>query len=163
MPCLGLGRAKSPGDGRGNRAERHGDGDEEFQRQQRPAEGGMQGTTGSREKWSWGWADADAEVAGDLQEGLLQQQLWEFHREAEAEGGGGGDKCGAEEEETGELVQDEVYLFSLEKSFLMLRPDLRQKHRIVTANVTVSSHDPCLGSTVIQVRDLDRKNFWEAR
>lgn len=49
-------------------------------------------------------------------------------------------------------VQDEVYLYSLEKGFLMLRPDLRQKHGIVTANVTVSVHDPCLGGTVIQVR-----------
>lgn len=55
------------------------------------------------------------------------------------------------EEEAGERVQDEVYLFSLEKGFLMLRPDLRQRHGIVTANVTVSAHDPCLGGTVIQV------------
>lgn len=50
------------------------------------------------------------------------------------------------------VVPDEVYLYSLEKGFLMLRPDLRQKHGIVTANVTISVHDPCLGGPVIQVR-----------
>lgn len=60
--------------------------------------------------------------------------------------GGGGDGDGGEQR-----LQDEVYLYSLEKGFLMLRPDLRRKHGIVTANVTVSAHDPCLGGTVVQV------------
>lgn len=48
-------------------------------------------------------------------------------------------------------IPDEVYLYSLEKGFLMLRSDLRQKHGIVTANVTISVHDPCLGGRVVQV------------
>ncbi|CAN0227865.1 unnamed protein product, partial [Scytosiphon promiscuus] len=51
---------------------------------------------------------------------------------------------------SGARVQDEVYLYSLEKGFLMLRPDLRRKHGIVTANVTVSAHDSCMGGTVVQ-------------
>ncbi|CAB1106595.1 unnamed protein product [Ectocarpus sp. CCAP 1310/34] len=59
-----------------------------------------------------------------------------------AEDGGGGSASGRD--------PDEVYLYSLEKGFLMLRPDLRRKHGIVTANVTVNAHDPCLGSTVVQ-------------
>lgn len=74
---------------------------------------------------------------------------------AAAEGGGDG--------EAGEQrLQDEVYLYSLEKGFLMLRPDLRRKHGIVTANVTVSAHDPCLGGTVVQVthRLLCSIGFW---
>lgn len=57
-------------------------------------------------------------------------------------GGGGQDSL---------VFPDSVYLYSLEKGFLMLRPDLRQKHGIVTANVTISVHDPCLGGPVIQV------------
>lgn len=61
-------------------------------------------------------------------------------------GGGGQDAL---------VFPDEVYLYSLEKGFLMLRPDLRQKHGIVTANVTVSVHDPCLGGPVIQVTICD--------
>lgn len=65
--------------------------------------------------------------------------------ETETDGGGVFD-------EEGDGVPDEVYLYSLEKGFLMLRPDLRQKHGIVTANVTISVHDSCLGGRVIQVR-----------
>eukprot|EP00903_Cladosiphon_okamuranus_P006745 g6580.t1 len=69
---------------------------------------------------------------------------------------------GADVEESGEgegggeqRLQDEVYLYSLEKGFLMLRPDLRRKHGIVTANVTISAHDPCLGGMVVQAMVKD--------
>lgn len=58
---------------------------------------------------------------------------------------------GATEEE-GNGVPDEVYLYSLEKGFLMLRPDVRQKHGVVTANVTIDAHDPCFGGIILQVR-----------
>ncbi|CAM9474753.1 unnamed protein product, partial [Laminaria digitata] len=85
-----------------------------------------------------GWA-GDGEAAGGKQEPRWQQQQW---REGGAQEGDEGSR--------GQRLQDEVYLYSLEKGFLMLRPDLRRKHGIITANVTVSVHDPCLGGTVIQ-------------
>lgn len=65
-------------------------------------------------------------------------------------GRGDGAEDGGEESASGR-DPDEVYLYSLEKGFLMLRADLRRKHGIVTANVTVNAHDPCLGGTVVQV------------
>lgn len=69
------------------------------------------------------------------------------HQQEEEDGDGDeGDGEGSQR------MQDEVYLYSLEKGFLMLRPDLRRKHGIVTANVTVSAHDICLGGRVIQVK-----------
>lgn len=70
-----------------------------------------------------------------------------------AAGGGEGDAG------NDQRVQDEVYLYSLEKGFLMLRPDLRRKHGIVTANVTVSAHDSCMGGTVVQV-NLGKPSWW---
>jgi hypothetical protein len=43
---------------------------------------------------------------------------------------------------------ESVYLYSLEKGFLMLRQELREQHGIVAANVTVSMEDECLGDGV---------------
>lgn len=97
------------------------------------------------------WEATESVVAEDAENVHFRELLpaQEFHIEGGFVGWDGvREKRG---EEAGELVQDEVYLFSLEKGFLMLRPDLRQRHGIVTANVTVSAHDPCLGGTVIQV------------
>ncbi|CAM9668925.1 unnamed protein product, partial [Ectocarpus sp. 6 AP-2014] len=69
--------------------------------------------------------------------------------EQQNRGRGDGAEDGGEESASGR-DPDEVYLYSLEKGFLMLRADLRRKHGIVTANVTVNAHDPCLGGTVVQ-------------
>jgi len=79
----------------------------------------------------------------------MRFQEYQQHQRGEA-AGEGEEAAGAGEQR----FQDEVYLYSLEKGFLMLRPDLRRKHGIVTANVTVSAHDPCIGGTVVQVIGL---------
>lgn len=98
------------------------------------------------------WEETERVVAGVAENVHFRELL--LAQEFDAKGGfveWDGVSETREVEAVGELVQDEVYLFSLEKGFLMLRPDLRQRHGIVTANVTVSAHDPCLGGTVIQV------------
>ncbi|KAG5184237.1 hypothetical protein JKP88DRAFT_290025 [Tribonema minus] len=46
------------------------------------------------------------------------------------------------------FVPDKVYLFSLEKGFLMLRQDLRAQHGIVATNVTVPIWDDCFGTPI---------------
>lgn len=83
-------------------------------------------------------------------DGLKSREPYEDQR-GEAAVAEGGEGEGGEGEGGEQRLQDEVYLYSLEKGFLMLRPDLRRKHGIMTANVTVSAHDPCLGGMVVQV------------
>jgi hypothetical protein len=53
-------------------------------------------------------------------------------------------------------VPDKVYLFSLEKGFLMLRQDLRARHDIVATNVTVPIWDDCFGTPL-------RSGLWYSR
>eukprot|EP00611_Tribonema_gayanum_P021742 TRINITY_DN423_c0_g1_i2.p1 TRINITY_DN423_c0_g1~~TRINITY_DN423_c0_g1_i2.p1 ORF type:complete len:643 (-),score=123.27 TRINITY_DN423_c0_g1_i2:1424-3352(-) len=60
--------------------------------------------------------------------------------------GGVGSNAGQVTE--GCFVPDKVYLFSLEKGFLMLRQDLRAQHGIVATNVTVPIWDDCFGTPI---------------
>jgi hypothetical protein len=43
------------------------------------------------------------------------------------------------------FVSQRVYLFSLEKGYLMLRPDQRDRHAIRRLDITVSSDSKCFG------------------
>ncbi|CAN0374997.1 unnamed protein product [Pylaiella littoralis] len=98
-------------------------------------------------------AAASSAAAAATSDGFISQELQRQRGGGVAsEGGRGGEGEGGipQQQQKQQQLQDEVYLYSLEKGFLMLRPDLRRKHGIVTANVTVSAQDPCLGGTVVQ-------------
>lgn len=123
---------------------------------------GGKGKGGRLEQWAGAPPDASAAAcvaaaAGETAAAsgsLEHRESSQEDRRGETAAGEGGDGDGEGEGEGDEQrLQDEVYLYSLEKGFLMLRPDLRRKHGIVTANVTVSAHDPCLGGRVVQVID----------
>ncbi|CAM9250929.1 unnamed protein product [Discosporangium mesarthrocarpum] len=77
--------------------------------------------------------------------GQVNQGVHETTPATAQNGGSRGDDVGI-----GGGFTDDVYLYSLEKGFLMLRPDLREKHGIMTANVTISVDDSCIGGKVIQ-------------
>eukprot|EP00953_Heterococcus_sp_UTEX-ZZ885_P024196 13244-Heterococcus_DN1.PRE.1 len=47
-----------------------------------------------------------------------------------------------------EWLPDKVYLYSLEKGFLLLRQDLRAQHSIVATNVTIPVWDECFGTPI---------------
>lgn len=49
---------------------------------------------------------------------------------------------------------DKVYLFSLEKGYLMLSNSIREAHHISFANVTIIGDDSCFGPTFLRVNHL---------
>lgn len=50
-----------------------------------------------------------------------------------------------------EWIGDPVYLFSLEKGFLLLSDATRARHGINISNVTISVDDPCFGGSTMQL------------